>query len=53
MNIMALIWELTVGRLVLDLPKEDLETINEMIKRNLESKQNACVQQKDNLTDEL
>jgi len=48
MNIITLIWEVTVGRLVLDLPKEDLVEINKMIKRNLERKKNAEVQEEDN-----
>jgi hypothetical protein len=30
--------EIVVGRMVLDLPKEDLKKINEMIKRNLVKK---------------
>ena len=48
MNIITLIWEVTVGRLVLDLPKEDLVEINKMIKRNLERKKNAEVQEDGN-----
>ena len=35
MNLIALAQEVLVGRLVLDLPIEDLKRINEMIKRNL------------------
>lgn len=38
MNIIQLVWELTVGRLVLSLPKEDLEKINKMIKESLKEK---------------
>lgn len=41
MDLMILIIEITTGRLVLDLPKEDLEKINEMIKKHLESLKNA------------
>lgn len=41
MDLMILILELTVGRLVLTLPNEDLEKINEMIKKHLERKINA------------
>ena len=40
MNLFMLLQEVIIGRLVLDLPKEDLEWINEMIKRNLEIKKN-------------
>ncbi len=36
MDLMTLAMELIVGRLVLDLPKEDLKKVNEMIKKNLE-----------------
>jgi hypothetical protein len=41
MDLMTLAMELIVGRLVLDLPKEDLKKVNEMIKKNLESLENA------------
>ena len=41
MNLMSMVMELTVGRLVLLLPKEDLEKINEMIKKHLETLKNA------------
>jgi hypothetical protein len=34
MDLMILAIELTVGRLVLSLPKEDLEQINEMLKKH-------------------
>ena len=37
MDLMTLAMELIVGRLVLDLPKEDLKKVNEMIKKNLEN----------------
>ena len=48
MNLMILALEIVTGRLVLDLPKEDLKTINKMILRNLEQKKHASVQEKDN-----
>ena len=35
MDLATLAMGLIVGRLVLDLPKEDLKKVNEMIKRNL------------------
>jgi len=53
LEIIGLIWEIIVGQLVLDLPKEDLVEINKMIKRNLERKKNAEVQEEDNPTDGL
>jgi len=40
MNIAELILEVIVGRLVLDLPKEDCKKINKMIIANLEKKKN-------------
>ncbi len=43
MNLFMLLQEVTIGRLVLDLPKEDLKRINEMIKQNLKVKKNAKV----------
>ena len=43
MDLMTLAMELIVGRLVLDLPKEDLKKVNEMIKRNLESLENESI----------
>jgi hypothetical protein len=42
LNLMQLALEVVIGRLVLDLPKDDLKKINEMILRNLE---NAKVQE--------
>ncbi len=45
MNLFQLVLEVTVGRLVLDLPEADRKEINKMILRNLE---NAKVQEKDN-----
>ena len=47
MNVFQLLLEAIVGRLVLDLPKEDLETINKMILRNIK---NAEVQQESDVT---
>lgn len=41
MNLAMLLQEIMIGRLVLDLPKEDLELINEMIKQNLKVKNNV------------
>ncbi|MHA2047408.1 MAG: hypothetical protein ACW99G_21695 [Candidatus Thorarchaeota archaeon] len=41
LDLMHLIWEITIGRLVLALPEKDLKKINKMIKKNLESKKNA------------
>ena len=35
MNLFQILLEIMVGRLVLDLPKEDLKEINKMILRNL------------------
>ncbi len=43
MNLFMLLQEVTIGRLVLGLPKEDLKRINEMIKKNLKAKKNAEV----------
>ena len=40
-NIMELILEITVGRLVLGLPEEDLEKVNKMIIAHLENLNNA------------
>ena len=37
-NIMGLILEITVGRLVLRLPEDDLKKINKMIIRSLKEK---------------
>jgi hypothetical protein len=37
LNLIQLALEVVVGRLVLDLPKDDLKKINEMILRNLEN----------------
>ena len=41
MNLIETILEITVGRLVLGLPKEDLKKINKMIIAHLEKLNNA------------
>ena len=49
MNISEIMLEIVVGRLVLGLPKEDLEKINKMIIESVkEKKKNASIQQEDN-----
>ena len=53
MNIIQLILELTVGRLVLGLPKRDLEIINAILKRHYGETTNAEVQEEDNQPDDL
>jgi len=53
MNIFQILLEITIGRLILTLPHDDLEEINRMIKKNLERKKNAEVQEEDNPTDGL
>jgi len=50
MNLAQALLEMIVGKLVLDLPKEDLKTINKMIVRN---QKNAKVQEEDNAPDGL
>ena len=50
MNLFQMLLEMITGRLVLDLPKEDLKKINKMILRNI---RNAEVQEEDNQTNEL
>ena len=48
MNLAQLLMEITVGRLVLQLPNEDLEKINKMIRESLKEKaKNAKVQEED------
>ena len=41
MNVLDLVLELMVGRLVLALPKEDLEKVNEILKKEYGDKVNA------------
>ena len=54
MNISEIMLEIVVGRLVLGLPKEDLEKINKMIIESVkEKKKNASIQQEDNATNGL
>ena len=44
-ELMMFLQEIMVGRLVLDLPKEDLKKVNKMLVRNMERKKNAEVQE--------
>lgn len=54
MHPFEILLEIIVGRLVLGLPVEDLEKINEMIRKHLkEKKENAEVQEEDNAPDGL
>ena len=52
-ELMMFLQELMVGRLVLDLPKEDLKKINKMLVRNMERKKNAEVQEETDIRYDL
>ena len=52
-ELMMFLQELMVGRLVLDLPKEDLKKVNKMLVRNMERKKNAEVQEETDIRYDL